>query len=228
MIIKVCGMRDALNIREVCQLDINWMGFIFVENSPRYVSQITSLAGIIPDFSAYIDKQGHDTLQAHNDIKRVGVFKDEMPQTIITRVVNFKLDIVQLHGDESPVMIDNLRRTLVPDICKDIKIMKALPISDAADMERWKPYEGHADYLLFDTKTATGGGSGRKFNWALLDNYHGTLPFLLSGGIGPDDAEAIKAIRHPQFLGIDINSQFEKEPAIKDVAKLKEFISKLR
>ena len=117
MIIKVCGMRDALNIREVCQLDINWMGFIFVENSPRYVSQITSLAGIIPDFSAYIDKQGHDTLKAQQNIKRVGVFKDEMPQTIITRVVNFKLDIVQLHGDESPVMIDNLRRSLVPDIC---------------------------------------------------------------------------------------------------------------
>ena len=174
MIIKVCGMRDALNIREVCQLDINWMGFIFVENSPRYVSQITSLAGIIPDFSAYIDKQGHDTLQAQNDIKRVGVFKDEMPQTIITRVVNFKLDIVQLHGDESPVMIDNLRRTLVPDICKDIKIMKALPISDAADMERWKLYEGHADYLLFDNKTAQGGGSGS----ARQLSRHAALPAL--------------------------------------------------
>lgn len=219
MIIKVCGMREPENIRAVEELGIDWMGFIFYPKSPRYVSQVNSLAGIIPDYSplSKIEKR----------VKRVGVFVDDMPQNIVTHVYNDHLDIVQLHGDESPVMMDNLRRTLDPDIRPDIKLMKALAVSSKNDIERWRAYEGHADYLLFDTRCPGKGGSGEQFDWSVLEAYDGTIPFLLSGGIGPDDAERVRAFHHPQCIGIDLNSCFETEPGVKDAALLKQLIEKI-
>ena len=220
MIIKVCGMRDADNIREVKALDIDWMGFIFWQDSPRYVRQISSRAGIIPDYSSLKDLSELP--------KRVGVFVDDMPQNIVTRVVNYELDIVQLHGSESPVMIDNLRRTLDPDIHPGIQIVKALSISSVEDLQRYQDYVGHVDYFLFDTKTPLVGGSGKQFDWSILDAYDGEVPFLLSGGIGPEDAARVKAFSHPKLLGIDLNSRFETSPGVKDVEKLKAFIGEIR
>lgn len=220
MIIKVCGMRDADNIRAVKESGVDWMGFIFWPDSPRYVQQISSRAGIIPDYSSLTDL---DTLP-----KRVGVFVDDMPQNIVTRVVNYQLDIVQLHGNESPVMIDNLRRTLDPDIRPGIEIMKALSISSAEDLQRYHDYVGHVDYFLFDTKTPLVGGSGKQFDWSVLDGYDGDVPFLLSGGIGPDDVERVKSLSHPQLLGIDLNSRFETAPAMKDVELLRQFVAAVR
>lgn len=222
MIIKVCGMRDADNIKQVAQLDIDWMGFIFYPKSPRYVRQISSKAGLIPDYSSL--REGAELKQ----LKRVGVFVDDMPQNIVTRIVNYRLDIVQLHGNENVVMIDNLRRTVDPDIHKGIKIMKVLNVSSAADVERYKDYEGHVDYFLFDTRTPLLGGSGKKFDWSVLDAYDGETPFLLSGGIGPDDAERVRAFNHPRCMGIDLNSRFETSPAVKDAALLDEFIKAVR
>lgn len=219
MIIKVCGMREPDNIRAVEELGIDWMGFIFYPQSPRYVAQVSSRAGIIPDYSTLKEPR-----QA---VKRVGVFVDDMPQNIVTHVYNDHLDIVQLHGSESPVMMDNLRRTLDPDIRPDIKLMKALSVSSKADIERWRDYQGHADYLLFDTRCPEKGGSGQKFDWSILAAYDGNIPFLLSGGIGPDDAERVRAFRHPQCFGIDLNSRFETEPGVKDVERLRKFISSL-
>lgn len=226
MIIKVCGMRDAENIRQVAALGIDWMGFIFFPKSPRYVSQLSSNAGIIPDYSSLIGKTDNDV--SASKVKRVGVFVDDMPQNIVTRVYNYKLDIVQLHGSENTVMIDNLRRTLDPDIHPNIKIMKALNINTADDVAKYKDYEGHVDYFLFDTKTPLKGGSGEQFDWSVLDAYDGKTPFLLSGGIGPDDAERIREFSHPQCIGIDLNSKFETSPAFKDVEKLRNFIEQVR
>ncbi len=213
-------MRDADNIREVKALDIDWMGFIFWQDSPRYVQQISSRAGIIPDYSSL---QELETLP-----KRVGVFVDDMPQNIVTRVVNYELDIVQLHGSESPVMIDNLRRTLDPDIHPGIQIMKALSIASEEDLKRYQDYVGHVDYFLFDTKTPLVGGSGKQFDWSILEAYDGDVPFLLSGGIGPDDVARVKAFHHPKMLGIDLNSRFETAPAVKDVEQLRSFVNELR
>lgn len=226
MIIKVCGMRDAENIRQVAALGIDWMGFIFFPKSPRYVSQLSSNAGIIPDYSSLIGKTDNDV--SASKVKRVGVFVDDMPQNIVTRVYNYKLDIVQLHGSENTVMIDNLRRTLDPDIHPNIKIMKALNINTADDVAKYKDYEGHVDYFLFDTKTPLKGGSGEQFDWSVLDAYDGKTPFLLSGGIGPDDAGRIREFSHPQCIGIDLNSKFETSPAFKDVEKLRKFIEQVR
>ena len=226
LIIKVCGIRDANNINDVSNLSINWMGFIFYPKSPRYVRQISSNAGIIPDYSS-LEMKNADENDAER-IQRVGVFVDDMPQNIVTRVFNYHLDIVQLHGSESPVMIDNLRRTIDPDIRKGIKIMKAISVKSEEDIQRCKEYYGHVDYFLFDTKTPMKGGSGEQFDWSVLQSYEGTTPFLLSGGIGPEDASRVRAFSHSRCIGIDINSRFEEEPAFKNVNMLRKFISEVR
>lgn len=201
-------MREPDNIRAVSVLGIDMMGFIFWEKSPRCVSQLPA--------------------DMPTECQRVGVFVDEMPQTVVTKVHDFRLDYVQLHGTETAVYIDNLRNTLVPDIAPDIKIIKALSIREADDVKRWREYEGCADLLLFDTKCKTVGGSGEKFDWSVLDAYDGDIPFILSGGIGPDDAERVKAFKHPRCVGIDLNSRFEVAPALKDTDKLSTFIKELK
>lgn len=138
LLIKVCGMRDEDNMRAVASLDIDMMGFIFYPKSPRYVSQIMSRAGIIPDYSKERLRQLQGDAQqvaGTRQPKRVGVFVDDMPQTIVTRVFNYSLDFVQLNGDESPVMIENLKRTLIPDITPQIGIIKTLSIASAEDID---------------------------------------------------------------------------------------------
>ena len=219
MKIKVCGMRDGENIRRVAALGVDWIGMIFWDKSPRYVTMIPTDAGIIPDRADTTPK---------TDIKRVGVFVDEMPQNIITRAVNFELDLIQLHGHETPTMIRNLRRTLDPDIRPGIQFIKAISVSCRDDIAAYKPYEDCVDYFLFDTKCPTVGGSGAQFNWSVLEAYDGNKPFLLSGGIGPDDAERVKAFHHPQCIGIDLNSRFETAPGVKDVDLLRTFIQHIK
>ena len=231
LLIKVCGMRDDDNIREVSQLDIDLMGFIFWPGSKRFVKMIPSKAGILPDYSPErlrrASRQGEASRQP-SGVQRVGVFVDEMPQTILTSIYNYGLQYVQLHGQESPVMIDNLKRTLIPDIAPDIKVIKAISVAGKDDVARYKDYEGLVDLFLFDTRCPTVGGSGRQFDWDVLAAYDGHTPFLLSGGIGPDDAERVRQFDHPMLAGIDLNSRFETEPGRKDVERLRAFISQVR
>lgn len=207
-------MRDADNIRDISALGVDMIGLIFYPPSPRYVQQFSSGAGIIPD---YAPDMGKTPL-------RVGVFVDDMPQNIVTRVYNYKLDYIQLHGNEPRETLENLRATIDPDI----KIIKAISVSSAEDIKKYKEYVGAADLFLFDTKCKTVGGSGEQFDWQVLQAYDGDVPFLLSGGIGPDDAERIKNFHHPKCIGIDLNSKFEIEPALKDVEKLKQFLVKVK
>ena len=219
-------MREPENIRAVEELGVDMIGFIFVPQSKRYVRMISSNAGILPD---YADERQNETSAAGKKAPlRVGVFVDDMPQNIITRIYNYNLDYVQLHGDESAVMIDNLRRSVDPDIHKGLKIIKAISVASENDVKRWREYEGHADMLLFDTKGDEAGGNGRHFDWELLNAYDGNIPFLLSGGIDIDDALEIRKIKHPMFAGVDINSRFETEPAVKDVEKTRNFIRLLK
>lgn len=211
-------MRDADNIRDISALGVDMIGLIFYPPSPRYVQQFSSGAGIIPD---YAPDMGKTPL-------RVGVFVDDMPQNIVTRVYNYKLDYIQLHGNEPRETLENLRATIDPDIKPKIKIIKAISVSSAEDIKKYKEYVGAADLFLFDTKCKTVGGSGEQFDWQVLQAYDGDVPFLLSGGIGPNDAERIKNFHHPKCIGIDLNSKFEIEPALKDVEKLKQFLVKVK
>ena len=212
-------MREGENIRQVAELGVNWIGMIFWDKSPRNVTMIPTYAGIIPD-------RGSDI--GSFKAKRVGVFVDEMPQNIITRVVNYKLDLVQLHGHETPTLIRNLRRTLDPDIRPGVQFIKAISVGGCNDIAAYKDYEDCVDYFLFDTKCPTVGGSGSQFDWSVLEAYDGDVPFLLSGGIGPDDAERVRNFHHPKCIGIDLNSRFETEPGLRDITILKHFLAQLK
>ena len=197
---------------------------------------IPTHAGIIPDRAPQDHLQCTSVPSVNGDLKsplKVGVFVDEMPQNIITRAVNFSLDIIQLHGHETPTLIRNLRRTLDPDIRPGIKVIKAISVDSRDDLAVCREYDDCVDYFLFDTKCKTVGGSGQHFDWSVLDAYHGEKPFILSGGIGPHDSGRIRDFfsagsqAAEKCIGIDLNSRFETEPGMKDVAALRRFLSQL-
>ena len=142
---------------------------------------------------------------------------------ICQHVEDYALDVIQLHGKEAPTYIQALR-SLYGD---SIAIIKAFNIATTEDLQQTACYEGHADYFLFDTKAQQVGGNGTKFDWTVLDSYAGETLFLLSGGIGPDDAERVRAFHHPLLAGIDLNSRFELAPGLKDIQQLKTFIQAL-
>ena len=222
MIIKVCGLNDADNMRQVAEAGADWLGMIFWDRSPRRVDMLRIPTGMMPDSSG---KMGNSAI---GRCKKVGVFVDANPQYIITRVIQFGLDAIQLHGHEMPTMIRNLKATLVPDLKKKITIIKAISIEKKEDLERCHDYEDIADIFLFDTKCKCVGGSGESFDWSVINDYHGDQPFILSGGIGPDDAKRVKAVDHPKMMGVDINSRFELQPGVKDVEKVSAFIREMR
>ena len=196
--IKVCGMTEANNIREIEQLHPNLMGFIFYPPSPRYCKEKPS----------YLPTTA----------KRVGVFVDATKAEILDKVKDFGLDYVQLHGKESPEFCQELQQ-------EGILLIKAFPISEASDIVITQAYEGLCEYFLFDTKTPKKGGSGEQFDWNLLQKYRGNTPFLLSGGIGLNCIDQLKDFQHPLLAGYDLNSKFETAPGIKDVTLLQRFIN---
>lgn len=217
-------MRDADNIRAVAALGIDFLGFIFYPKSPRYTPKAIPEAELIADTA---------TTARYDDIEwrkpqRVGVFVDETPQAIIAHIHNDQLDYVQLHGHELPEMIDHLKRAVISDNHHSLKVIKAFSISKPDDLLQTKAYEGVADLFLFDTPTESYGGSGKKFDWQMLQAYDGHTSFLLSGGIGPEDIERIRTFEHPHCIGIDLNSRFETAPGIKDVEALRRFTENLR
>lgn len=202
--IKVCGMRDAENIREVEAQGIDLMGFIFWPKSSRYVAERP----------AYLPTK----------CKRVGVFVDEDIEQVKRIADEYALDFIQLHGHENPDYCAQL---------KGMHLIKAISVSGRDDIATSKAYEGLVDYFLFDTKSPSVGGSGQQFDWSVLSAYDGDTPFLLSGGIGPHDAPrlrqafALDGFPVEKCVGIDLNSRFELSPGLKDVNKLKEFIKEL-
>lgn len=203
-------MRDADNIRQVEALGIDWMGFIFWPKSSRYVAEIPS----------YLPTK----------CKRVGVFVDASIGDVMTIAEQYQLDIIQLHGQESPNYIAQLTSHLKS--LTSIKFIKAFNIATASDLEVTKRYEGYVDYFLFDTKGKSVGGNGEKFDWSVLNEYRGNTPYLLSGGIAPDDAPALTfspfhPFTFPLCIGIDLNSRFETAPGVKDINKLRTFIKEL-
>ena len=203
MIIKVCGMREPENIRAVEALGIDLMGFIFWPPSSRYVGEKPS----------YLPR----------NCRRVGVFVDAALPDILAAVEDFRLDGVQLHGHETPEAIAALKAHI-----PGVRIVKSLAVAGPEDLEQAEAYADVCDAFLFDTKGKLPGGNGRQFDWSVLQRYQGRLPFLLSGGIGPDDAQRIRAFEVPGCIGIDLNSRFETAPGLKDVDALRTFIETVR
>lgn len=204
MTVKVCGMRDPDNIRELEATGmVDWMGFIFYEKSPRFVG---------PEPPEYLP-----------DCPKVGVFVNPTIEYVRTMVPRFGIRLVQLHGNESPEFCKELLESM-----PDIYVIKAFSVKTEDDLEKTLAYESVVDGFLFDTPCAGYGGSGKTFDWTLMRRYHGHIPFLLSGGIGPDSLEALINFSHPLWYGIDLNSRFETAPGVKDVEALESFISELR
>lgn len=200
-IIKVCGMREAENIQHLELLgDVDMIGFIFYPKSPRYVYELPS----------YLPVHAH----------RVGVFVNEDKQVITTYADRFGLDYVQLHGNESPEYCHSLKAI-------GLKIIKAFSIANIRDLVNTHNYEEVCDYFLFDTKCEQYGGSGKQFDWNILQAYNGQVPFLLSGGIDLNSIQNLKIFKHPQFTGYDLNSRFELKPGEKDNKRIQEFLHKL-
>lgn len=205
MMIKVCGMSNEENIRDVSVLYPMLMGFIFWKGSKRY-------AGNVPE---------ETLLSLPNFITKVGVFVNEEYDLLCATCKKYGIDTIQLHGDESV------------EYCKTLKsqgfyIFKAIGIEGTHDFNNLERYEGIIDLFVFDTKTAKYGGSGRKFDHKLLENYSLKTPYLLSGGISPADAHKIAQNIYPNMVGIDLNSRFELSPGIKDIKLLSKFILELR
>ena len=208
MIIKVCGMREPENIRAVEATGTDWMGFIFFQKSPRFVENV-------PD---YLPQQS----------KRVGVFVNASIDEIVEKIKPFQLQLIQLHGRETPAFCRELRQR----IPADMKIIKMIPIATRNDIQMADSFTNDVDYFLFESKIPTNGGSyggsGQQFDWSILQRYQGNVPFILTGGIGEEDAEQIALFHHPQFIGIDLNSRFETAPALKDTKKIRAFVDKIR
>ncbi|PQJ30874.1 N-(5'-phosphoribosyl)anthranilate isomerase [Nonlabens arenilitoris] len=211
MMIKVCGMRDIHNINQLQELDIDFMGIIRYSKSKRFVD----------------NSQKQEVAQQTMNKGTVGVYVNETVDNILKDIIPLQLDVVQLHGDENPAFAKALLEI-------DIKIFKAFQITEDFNFDTLKEWEKLASqyvgklFFVFDTATPNYGGSGKKFNWSILDSYKGEVPFLLSGGISKNDVTMIKEFKHNMFLGIDLNSKFETEPGVKNIEEIKTFIEKLR
>lgn len=211
-------MRDPRNIREVSELGIDWIGFIFYHKSLR---QLTIDSGQLTVKEENTNAKQLSTVTCQLSPAKVGVFVDATIKEMMEIASDYQLDYLQLHGNESPEDCHTLQK-------RGFSLIKAISVSSGEDLEKTNAYEGRVDYFLFDTKCSGYGGSGKGFDWSVLSDYRGDTPFLLSGGISPESLEAVRHFSHPRFAGIDLNSGFEIEPGLKDVGKLREFISHLK
>lgn len=205
MMIKICGMREPENIRDAAALCPMLMGFIFHDKSPRDASGLDP--EVVKSLPGYV--------------RPVAVTVDKEYDAVMELCGKYGFGIVQLHGSESP------------ELCRRYKdaglvVLKAIGVDADTDWEELRVYEGKVDMFLFDTLTPSHGGSGRKFDWSILDSYPLDIPYLLSGGIGADDADRVIAAMRPGMAGVDINSRFETAPGHKDLQALIHFILTLR
>ncbi|MFC2112085.1 phosphoribosylanthranilate isomerase [Bacteroidota bacterium] len=203
--IKICGMRDPGNIREIGKLFPDYMGFIYYPQSKRYAGELSA----------------SDISDLPETIQKTGVFVNTPPQESLTLCRKMNLDTVQLHGTESP------------DVCKlmrhsGLKVIKAFNIGMDTDFSGMRDYLESCDFFLLDTAGGGYGGTGLKFDWMRLKEYEFEKPFFLSGGIGPTDADSILELSHPELYGVDLNSRFEKEPGVKNRSTLEGFIERIR
>ena len=207
--VKVCGMKVPSNIEEIAALGVDYMGFIFSKESKRFVGK---------DFDPVHLNLLHPPTQA------TGIFINEYLPNLLDKVDFYHFDAVQLHGDETAEYCRKLRNAL-----PDLEIIKAFSVDSEFDFAALQPYTDSVTYFLFDKKGDARGGNGEHFDWKILERYTLTTPYFLSGGISLEDAEAIRSASEGSSLlvGIDLNSRFEKEMAVKDVSRVSQFIEKI-
>ena len=208
--LKVCGMTQLSQLEELGEMGVAFAGMIFYPKSPRFVLKTLD---------------GEMVKKAKLKVYKVGVFVNASYEEIVNHVDNFGLDMVQLHGDETPRFCEQ--------ISLYIQTIKAFRLGENENIP-WmiKDYKDCCDMYLFDTMGAGYGGTGKKFNWEVMSGLDIQKPFFLSGGIDPEDASAIRSFTHQSvakdLFAVDINSRFETSPGVKDLGKVREFIEKLK
>ena len=204
MKIKVCGLKVPENINAVAALKPDYMGFICYSRSPRYIEGLEAahLAALPAD------------------IIKTAVLVNEDKETINNLITKFGFNAIQLHGAESPELCSYFKNKVI--------VLKAFGVDDNFDFEQLKAYQDAVDFFLFDTKTEKHGGSGKVFNWDMLNKYILEVPFFLSGGLSLENMADVKQIKHPMFYGVDLNSKFETEPGVKDINRLTQAFKLLR
>lgn len=208
MKIKVCGITQLVQMKQLEAMGVDYAGMIFFHGSPRYI--LKKLRSI-------------DVHEAGLKLQKVGVFVNASQEDIMTQVELYGLDLVQLHGYETPAFCRHIRK-----VARVIKAFRLNSVNEKNIDWMVKPYEHDCDHYLFDFhQQGLYGGTGEKFNWAALAKSTVGKSFFLSGGIGPDDVEAIRNFHHPFLHAIDINSKFETIPGVKDMAAIKKFIDSL-
>ena len=204
MKIKICGINNRENLKQILGLQPDYLGFIFYKNSPRYMKDTLLPADL-----------------QHIGVKNTGVFVNSPSDEVEKAIKDFNLDAIQLHGQEEP------------DYCayfkvKNIEVIKVFKIDDEFDFDTTMAFQDACHYFLFDTKGKDPGGNGSSFNWNVLKKYNQEIPFFLSGGIGIENMEQIKSLKDLNIYGIDLNSKVEHSAGIKDVNKVRRAISILK
>lgn len=209
MNIKVCGITQFKQLQQLEALNIDYAGLIFYKDSPRYMGDKIT---------------GKQVKEADFDLKKVGVFVNPGYSELLDAIDEYGLDIVQLHGNETPEMCEELS--------DEVEVIKAFRVEEnTVNVDKLvAPYDAVCDFYLFDTAglKESFGGTGQQFDWSILKKAKIEKPFFLSGGIGPGDAQKVKAFRHPDFFAIDINSKFEMAPGLKDMAAILKFLQDLK
>ena len=209
MLVKVCGLRDPGNIRQVSAIQgVDLVGMIFYPHSPRFVDS-QSTAQVVCSLTT---------------VKVAGVFVNEIAEEVANKCEIYHLDYVQLHGSETPDYLTSLLN-LLPS---RVKLIKAFSVKTQEDLLSVSDFEGLCSYFLFDTPTSGYGGSGMSFDWHILQNYCGLTPFFLSGGIGSESLHLLKQFHHKRWAGIDLNSRFEIAPAQKNIPLLTDFVHQFK
>ncbi|MBI3138826.1 MAG: phosphoribosylanthranilate isomerase [Sphingobacteriales bacterium] len=203
MNIKVCGITEMKQLQQLDGLDIDFAGMIFYKDSPRYVGGKLNAS---------------EVKKADFDLKKTGVFVNPEMIEVLDAIDEYGLEVVQLHGDESPEMCE--------DLSSEVEVIKAFRIRGDEDIDKLvAPYDAVCDYYLFDTGglKENFGGTGKQFDWSVLSKAKIEKPFFLSGGISVEDAARVKAFKHPDLFGVDINSKFESAPGVKDMKRVLQF-----
>jgi phosphoribosylanthranilate isomerase len=204
--VKICGLKFPHNISQLIEIKPDYMGFIFYPQSKRYCE-------------GFFEAEFMDAIPS--SISKVGIFVNETVNTIEKVAKKYGINLIQLHGRETPELCAELKD-------KGRTIIKAFQVDQNFNFQQLDHYSSFCDYYLFDTQSPMYGGSGKVFNWALLENYNNQKPFFLSGGIDIEHVDKIKGMSHLNIHSVDINSKFETSPGIKDVAKAAEFIKLIR
>lgn len=203
MKVKVCGITRLEQLQQLQDMGVDYAGLIFFEGSKRFAGEAL--------------KEDQEAIR-ELAIRRVGVFVNTEMEVILEAIADYGLTAVQLHGDETD--------EFCLELMDKVKVIKVFRIAGEVAIDSLtEPFQNVCHYFLFDTDTSSYGGSGKQFDWGVLQEANIGKPFFLSGGIGPGDAEKVRAFQHPYFYAVDVNSRFETEPGVKDMEKVKQFIN---